>query len=97
MKHFEADIDEDAAFYLRADLLRPMFGYWDCEDPASHAILDLVEAQRELSDAIRDDVDCGVGGAAAIKAAVEKRERTGEKLMEALDDRESWPDPKLGQ
>jgi hypothetical protein len=84
------------AFHLRADLLRSTFGHWDCEDPVSHAILDLVEAQRELSDTIRDDVDYNVGGNAAIKAAVEKRHAAGKNLMRALEDRDSWPDPELG-
>jgi len=45
---FEAEIDESTAFYLRADLLRPMFGLWDSEDPVSVAILDLVETHREF-------------------------------------------------
>jgi hypothetical protein len=81
---FKSQYSDDDAFYLRADLLRPMFGLWDCEDPVSHAILDVVEAQRELSDAIADDV-CGprsVGGNAAIKAAVEKRRAASERLIE---------------
>jgi hypothetical protein len=74
------------------------FGHWDCEDPVSLAILDVVEAQRELSDAIYDDavLPRGVGGNAGIKAAVEKRRAAGEKLIEALEDRDSWPDPELG-
>jgi hypothetical protein len=67
------------------------------EDPVSHAILDVVEAQREYSDAIRDDVDYGLGGKAAIKAAFDKRNAAGEKLMQALADRDSWPDPEIGQ
>ncbi len=53
-KDFKSTYDESEVFYLRADLLRPMFGHWDAEDPVSHAILDIVEAQRELSDAIAD-------------------------------------------
>ena len=94
---FKSTCRDSDAFCLRADLLCPMFGHWDSEDPVSHAILDVVEAQRELSDAISDDVERGVGGEAAIKAAVEKRHAAGEKLMEALEDRESWPEPRLGE
>jgi hypothetical protein len=93
---FETEIDEMSAFYLRADWLRPMFGHWDCCDPVSHAILDLVEAQRELNDAVCSDVSGDRGGKAAIKAALARRQAAGEKLMEALEDRESWPDPLLG-
>jgi len=59
---FKSTYRDSDAFYLRADLLCPMFGHWDSEDPVSHAILDVVEAQRELSDAISDDVERGVGG-----------------------------------
>jgi hypothetical protein len=78
------------AFYLRADRLRPMFGHWDCVDPASHAILDVVEAQRDLSDAIAEEmVYCPPRGAnAAIKAALERRERAAEKLKKVVNDRE---------
>ena len=41
---FKSTYRDSDAFYLRADLLRPMFGHWDLEDPVSHAILDVVEA-----------------------------------------------------
>lgn len=88
-----SDVD---AFYARADLLRPMFGMWDALDPVAHAILDIVEAQRELADAIEDDADYDLGGKAAIKAAVEKRDAAGERLEEALGDRDEWPNPRLG-
>ena len=56
---FKSTYRDSDAFYLRADLLCPMFGHSDLEDPVSHAILDVVEAQRELSDAISDDVERG--------------------------------------
>jgi hypothetical protein len=81
---------------MRADWLRPMFGHWDSEDPVSHAILDVVEAQRVLSDAICPDVSGDRGGNAAVKAAIEKREAAVEKLVEAVEDRDNWPDPELG-
>lgn len=94
--NFQSKYRDDEAFYTRADLLRPMFGMWDACDPVAHAILDIVEAQRELADAIADYADRGVGGKAAINAAVEKRDAAGERLEEALEDRDSWPDPMLG-
>jgi hypothetical protein len=71
-------------------------GMWDADDPVAHAILDIVEAQRELADAIADYAGRGVGGHAAINAAVEKRDVAGERLEGALEDRDSWPDPMLG-
>jgi hypothetical protein len=92
MKHFETDIDEDTAFYLRGDWLRPTFGHWDCEDPVAHAILDVVEAQHELRDAVCADVTGDNGSNAAIRAAIEKRLAAGDKLMAALLDYENWPD-----
>jgi hypothetical protein len=94
---FKSTYSDHDAFYARADLLREMFGHWDCEDPVSHAILDVVEAQRELSDLFYDDATYGLGSEAAYAAAVQKRHAPGKKLMKALADRECWPDPKLGQ
>ena len=64
------------AFYLRADRLRPMFGHWDCIDPASHAILDVVAAQRDLSDAIAEEMYCPPG-------AVTPRSRRRSKSVNA--------------
>jgi hypothetical protein len=96
--HFETEIDESSAFDMRADWLRPMFGHWDSEDPVSHAILDVVEAQRVLSDAISDDANYGYTSSnAAIKEAIEKRKAAVNKLVEAVKDRDNWPDPKLGR
>jgi hypothetical protein len=94
---FKSTYNAYEAFRARADLLRPMFGLWDACDPVSHAILDIVEAQRELSDAFMDDAEYGFDNEAIFKAAVEKRYAAGEKLMQALEDRDSWPEPKLGQ
>jgi hypothetical protein len=91
---FRSTYSEPDAFYLRADL--PQFGLWDSEDPVSHAILDLVEAQRELSDLFSDDAEYGLDCEAAFKATIKKRYAAREKLMEALADRYSWPDPDLG-
>ncbi len=100
-KDFKSTYDESEVFYLRADLLRPMFGHWDAEDPVSHAILDIVEAQRELSDAIADYAMYAYlssdAAEKAIKAAVEKRHAAGERLLQALEDRDNWPEPELGQ
>jgi hypothetical protein len=62
----------------------------------AHAILDLVEAQNDLADAFDDDAHC-LGSEAAFTAAVEKREMAGRKLLAALEDRNSWPDPDLGR
>jgi hypothetical protein len=93
---FTAEIDEVSAFYLRADLLREMFGHWDSMDPVSHAILDIVEAQREFNDAVCPEVSGDRGGKAAINAAHAKRLAAGKKFMRALKNRESWPDPELG-
>jgi hypothetical protein len=94
----KSEYDPISAFYLRARMLREMFGLWDACDPVSRAILDLVETQRQLSDAIRDDADYGSspGRTGAIRAAVQQRDAAGEKLMRALEDRDSWPDPELG-
>jgi hypothetical protein len=52
----------------------------------------LAEAQTEIAHAIDDDVSYGVGGAAAIQAAVNKRTATVKKLVAALDDYKSWPE-----
>jgi hypothetical protein len=87
---FESEISVHDAFYARGDLLRPDFGRWDCCDPVANVILDLVEAQRELADAISDDADYGVGGDAAIKAALKKRRAAAEQLMAAIDEHEAW-------
>ena len=89
---FTSDISPIDAFYLRAGLLRPEFGYWDACDPVCHAIFDLVEAQTEIQAAIDDDVSYGVGGDAAIQAAVKKRTAAAKKLMTMLNNRDSWPE-----
>ena len=76
------EYEESKAFQQRADLLRPMFGLWDAYDPVSHAILDVVEAQRELSGLFFNVVTCdGSNDKAQCKAAVEKRHAAGERLM----------------
>jgi hypothetical protein len=74
---FKSTYSDYNAFYARADLLREMFGHWDCDDPVSHCILDLVEAQRELSDLFHDDACYGLGSEAAYKAAIDKRHAAG--------------------
>ena len=84
MKNFEPNIDPLQAFCIRGDLLRPKFGDWDANDPVSHAILDLVEAQSELTDAINDEAEYGIGDA-VIRAARDKLRRRRE--IGALPDR----------
>jgi hypothetical protein len=89
---FASDIDPIDAFYQRANLLRSEFGYWDACDPIAHCILDLVEAQTEITHTIDDDVNYGVGGNAAIQAAVKTRAGAARKLMAMLNDRKTWPE-----
>jgi hypothetical protein len=93
----KSQYNETDAFYMRGDLLRSAFGKWDVCDPVAHCILDLVEAQHELRDLFADSAENGIGSEAAFTAAVRKRHVAGERLMEALNDRDSWPDPELGQ
>jgi hypothetical protein len=95
---FQSKYSRHDAFYLRGDLLRAQFGQWDCCDPVAHAILGLVEAQNELADLFADAGEIGVENEdAAFKEIIQKRHAAGERLMEALEDRDSWPDPELGQ
>jgi hypothetical protein len=93
---FESEYSEHDAFYARGNLLRPQFGNWDCVDPVAHAILDVVEAQSEISDLFADDSH-NLGNEAAFTAAVKKRDAAIKRLLAAAEDRESWPDPELGQ
>src|SRR5262249_15619122 len=81
---FEPELNFHDAFYARGDLLRLGFGLWDCCDPVANVLLDLVEAQTELAQAIDD------GGAAAIKAALKKRSDAAEKLGAAIREHENW-------
>jgi hypothetical protein len=94
---FKSQYSEHDAFYLRGDLLRSAFGKWDVCDPVAHCILDLVEAQHELADLFADDAEYSIDIEAAFTATVKKRHAAGEKLMRPLEDRDSWPDPKMGQ
>jgi hypothetical protein len=84
--HFKSEHSEDGAFYLRADLLRPEFGHWDCCDPVAHCIFNLVEAQNEIAGLFADNAAYAIDNEAAFKAAFEKRHAAGEKLMAALND-----------
>ena len=100
---FASEIDEANAFYLRVRWLAPKFGRWDCEDPVSHAIVAVVEAQQELTDLFDDEVNGGHFRnktkdeiKALYQAALEKRVAAAEQLVEALANREAWPDPELG-
>jgi hypothetical protein len=72
-------------FFLRGDLLRPKFGLWDPCDEVAHAILDIVEAQHGLTDAIANFAEYNNdNNEAEIKAAIKEREAAGKKLMKAL-------------
>jgi hypothetical protein len=85
---FKSTYDELEAFRLRVEMLRPGFGEWDACDPVSHAILDVVEAQREVDDLIFNDANYGHVTHAAYAAAIEKRLAAGKELLRALRDSE---------
>jgi hypothetical protein len=77
----------EKAFSVRSDLLQPGFGAWDSCDPVAHAILDVVEAQTELADAIMDFAECRgseAAGEAAIQAAQENRRAAVKRLARML-------------
>jgi hypothetical protein len=94
---FKSEYSEHDAFYARGNLLRPQFGNWDCVDPVAHAILDVVEAQSEISDLHADDATYGIGTReAAFTTAVEKRHAAIKRLLRVAEDCESWPDPEMG-
>jgi hypothetical protein len=92
---FKSEYDQHDEFYARVELLRPLYGNWDAFDPVAHAILDVVEAQSELADAFEADAHDD-DEEAAFKAAMEKRYDAGKRLMNALENRDGWPDPLLG-
>jgi hypothetical protein len=70
------------AFYKRGEELRADFGQWDCCDPVAHALLDLVQAQNNLAQAISDEVDYGVPN--VIKPAMDARAEAAVKLIHAV-------------
>lgn len=72
---------------MRADLLRPELGHWDAFDPVSHAILDVIEAQRELNDLFED----ALVDKAVFEAAFAKRAAAAERLHRLTWDRDAWP------
>jgi hypothetical protein len=86
-KVFGSEIHDQ--FYARGDLLRPNFGHWDYCDPVANVILDLVEAQTKLADAISDYANFG-GSKAAIRTAMQQRFGAAKKLMPAIDEHETW-------
>jgi hypothetical protein len=94
---FKSEYDSITAFHLRGNLLRHDFAKWDAADPISHLLLDLVEAQRELNDLFEPAGLHGFSSEAAFAAAVAKRHEASKKLLAALEDRDSWPDPDLGR
>ena len=83
------------AFRLRVEHLRGEFGGWDSCDPVAHRLLDFVEAQNEIAALFLDEY--GTSTKAAFRDAVEKRRIAGERLMQALNDRDRWPNPNLGK
>jgi hypothetical protein len=91
--------DEAAAFSV-AIKLRRMFDFLDENDPSvSRAILDVNEVQHELCALFGDA--CGYGSLSkdaieAIRATVEKRRAARERLLKMLEDRDGWPNPRLG-
>jgi hypothetical protein len=94
--------DEAVAFSV-AIKLREMFGGLDENDPSvSRALLDVNEAQHELSALFGDACDtCGYGSLSedaikVIRAVVEKRRAARERLLRVLEDRDGWPNPRLG-
>ena len=83
----DTESDWDKAFSVRGDLLRPGFGAWDSCDPVAHAILDVVEAQTELADAIMDFAEgrgSEAAGEATIQAAQENRRAAVKRLARVL-------------
>jgi hypothetical protein len=76
------------AFELRAEHLRPDLGEWDFCDPFSHRLLDVIEAQCFLADAICNSVDYGGQSAEAeIEAAYRRRRDAVQRLVRSLDQR----------
>jgi hypothetical protein len=64
--------------------LRRYFGLWDDLDPVGNAILDLVEAQNELTQAISAEGYANIDGAPEVGPALEKRAAAAVDLMHAL-------------
>jgi hypothetical protein len=78
------------AFYKRGDELRAGFGQWDCCDPVAHALLDLVQAQNNVAQAISDDVDYGAPN--VIKPAMDAPAEAAVKLIRAVIATTGWPE-----
>ena len=64
--------------------LRRYFGLWDDHDPVASTILDLVEAQNELAQAISAEGYADIDGAPEVGPALEKRAAAAVDLMHAL-------------
>jgi hypothetical protein len=78
------------AFYKRGEGLWAGFGQWDCCDPVAHALLDLVQAQNNLAQAISDEVDYDVPN--VIKPAMHARAEAAVKLIHAVIATTGWPE-----
>jgi hypothetical protein len=78
------------AFYKRGEELRAGFGQWDCCDPVAHALLDLVQAQNNLAQAISDEGVYGVPN--VIKTAMDARAEAAVKLIQAVIATTGWPE-----
>ncbi len=68
----------------RRHALRRYFGLWDDLDPVANTILDLVEAQNELAQAISAEGYADIDGAPEVGPALEKRAAAAVDLMHAL-------------
>jgi hypothetical protein len=72
----------------RSYALRRYFGLWDDADPVANAILDLVEAQNELAQAISAEQYADIDGAPEIGSALGKRAAAAKELMAAINEHE---------
>jgi hypothetical protein len=89
--------DSCCAFNARGDLLRRGIGLWDACDPVAHTLLDVIETQNDLAKLFDLCASHPVENEDALfKDAIERRHAAGKKLMQALEDRNQWPNPNLG-
>jgi hypothetical protein len=57
----------------------------------------LSRAQHEIAGLFAYEAEYAIENEVAFKAAVEKRYAAGKRLMQALQDRDGWPDPDMGE
>jgi hypothetical protein len=93
-----AFVESMRLFTARGDLLCRGVGLWDACDPVAHALLDLIETQNDLAKLFDLCASHPVENQKGLfKEAIERRHAAGEHLMAALDDRDEWPNPNLGE